>query len=171
MSTSNSADPVSAGTEVVAASTTESSAQHDTTQTSSEPAYEAKSPKDLEGLKEIAKHSTTSPALANPVASGAPGTENPKPIFQPNWKYKAFGKEKEIDEMWRPLVKDPDSEQKVKDIFTKVDAFDELKNKHESTSKEFQGLLGEYQALIFLLIVLSNAHHIIKLFDAGQAVL
>ena len=85
-----------------------------------------------------------------PVDKTAPEevpAEPAKPAFQPNLKYKAFGKEKEIDPFWHSLIKDQDSEKKVKDLFTRADAFDDLKSRHENTQQQFQGLLNEYQAL------------------------
>lgn len=153
MTTSNSSDPVSTGTEASTASVAETTAPEITGQTSqaaeisaASEGTKAKPIKEIDDLKGLAKKSAH-PETANQQVSGAPGTEIPKPTFQPNWKYKAFGKEKEIDEMWRPLIKDAESEKKVKDIFTRVDAFDDIKQRYESTSQEFQGLLSEYQSL------------------------
>lgn len=149
MTTSNSSDPVSVDTGASAASAAESSTPN---QSVTAPAASADSssvtetPKGLDLLKDQAKKL----AQSGPVTTGAsdaPGTETPKPVFQPNWKYKAFGKEKEIDEMWRPLIKDAESEKKVKDVFTRADAFDDMKSRHEGLAGEFQGLLQEHQAL------------------------
>lgn len=91
------------------------------------------------------KIESLSKAPADKFAS--PAVDPALPSFQPNWKYKAFGKEKEIDAFWQPLVKDADSEKKVKDLFTRADAFDDLKSRNENTQNQFQGLLTEYQAL------------------------
>lgn len=78
---------------------------------------------------------------------GSPGEKPPENKYEPNFKYRAFGKEKELDEFWRPLIKDADSEKKVKEIFTRADAFDEMKSKYESTSQEAQTTLQHYSAL------------------------
>lgn len=135
MTTSNSSDPVSADTAAGAASSADTSAQNTaTTQASATP---------VAGTSEAPKGES----LPDPNGKeSAPAAALP-PSFQPNWKFKAFGKEREIEEFWRPLIKDADSEKRVKDIFTQAYAFEDMKAKQDSTSKEFQGLLGEYQAL------------------------
>lgn len=80
------------------------------------------------------------------VVPATPATPEP-PAFAANFKYKAFGKEKEIDEFLRPLIKDADSEKKVKDILTRAEAFDDLKARNEGTRNQFQTLLQDHQAL------------------------
>lgn len=83
---------------------------------------------------------------ATPDGTATPPVVTP-PAYQPNFKYKAFGKEHEIDEFFRPLIKDADSEKKIKDLFTRTMAFDDMKTRHESTQQEFQQVLGDFQAL------------------------
>lgn len=93
--------------------------------------------------------STTTQATAAPSTPGSvatPGEVIP-PAYQPNHKFKAFGKEHELEEFWRPLVKDPESEKKVKDVFTKAYAFEDLKSKYEGTQSEFNEVYEEYTAL------------------------
>jgi hypothetical protein len=80
-------------------------------------------------------------AAATPESTAAPAA----PAYTPNFKYKAALQEKELDEFWRPLVKDADSEKKVKELFTKVDAFDFIKSKKEETEKNLQSLAQDYQ--------------------------
>lgn len=86
---------------------------------------------------------------ASTAAAGAvtDGTVEQKPAFTPNFKYKAFQKEKEIEEFWRPLIKDADSEKKVKDLFTRAEAFDDLKARFEGTNQEFSRVYNDYAAL------------------------
>jgi hypothetical protein len=152
MTTSNSSEPVSADTVTFAASDVNTSAPEVKASGTTLPAATVESDvpdkqlSGLDSLKDQAKK-MAKPGPATTGASDAPRMETPKPDFQPNWKYKAFGKEKEIDEMWRPLIKDADSEKKVKDVFTRADAFEDMKSRYEGTSNEFQGLLSEYQAL------------------------
>jgi hypothetical protein len=89
-------------------------------------------------------------AAATPAAPAGNADGTPAatpPAFTPNFKYKAFGKEHELEEFWRPLIKDADSEKKVKDLFTKTMAFDDIKARYESTQGEFQNVLQEHQAL------------------------
>ncbi len=147
MSTSNSTDPVNVGTAGSAASAPE------ITPTPSAPSAvptPAPAPTGLEALKAKAT-SAPSPSAGLPdpnkgLVPEAPAAVIP-PAFQPNWKFKAFGKEHEIDEFWRGLIKDADSEKKVKDVFTKSHAFEDMKTRYEGTSKDFQELLSDHQAL------------------------
>lgn len=66
------------------------------------------------------------------------------PAYVPNFKYKAALQEKELDKFWHPLIKDPESEKKVKELFTKVDAFDFMKQKREYAESQFDSLLADY---------------------------
>lgn len=128
MTTSNSSDPVSTTAEGVASAP---ETVQDTTKTA-EPVARA-----------------DAASAASSVAPSVDGSTAPvqPPAFQPNFKFKAFGKEHELDAFWHGLIKDADSEKKVKDVFTKAYAFDDTKTRYESSQKEFNGLLGEYQAL------------------------
>jgi hypothetical protein len=66
------------------------------------------------------------------------------PAYTPNYKYKAALQEKELDEFWRPLVKDSDSEKKVKDLFSRVDAFDFVKTKRDEIEKQLESVSNDY---------------------------
>ena len=68
-----------------------------------------------------------------------------KPAYTPNYKYKAALQEKELDEFWRPLIKDQDSEKKVKELFTKVDAFDFVKTRKEALEEHYGSLSADYE--------------------------
>jgi len=100
---------------------------------------------------ETTPQSTTTQAAATTPATSSPGMsatgEVIPPAYQPNHKFKAFGKEHELEEFWRPLVKDPESEKKVKDVFTKAYAFEDLKSRFDGTQSEFQQVSQEYEAL------------------------
>lgn len=85
---------------------------------------------------------STPPAASAMPAPGAPPDPNapavtPAPSWSPNFKYKAALQEKEIEEFWRPLIKDKDSEEKVKKLFSKVDAFDYMSEKKAHFEKQF----------------------------------
>ena len=97
----------------------------------------------------------SSPATPTPsgAAAGSPsavtavvGTDG-KTTYVPNYKYKAALQEKELDPFFHSLVKDPDSEKKVKDLFTKVDAFDFVKSKKELAEQQYQSLMGDYETV------------------------
>lgn len=152
MTTSNSSDLVSTATTDVAASASETAVTAPAPDISAQ--QETKGPS-IEGLKEAAKKAAAGmESLPDPNAGikGATKPEIATPVippaaYQANFKYKAFGKEKEIPEFWRGLIKDADSEKKVRDIFTQADAFEDMKSKHENTSKQFQEVLSEHTAL------------------------
>lgn len=67
-----------------------------------------------------------------------------KPAYTPNFKYKAANQEKELDPLFHSLIKDQDSEKKVKEIFSKVDAFDYIKQKKEHAETQHDSLLADY---------------------------
>lgn len=96
---------------------------------------------------------TPAAALTTAPASGLPPAQIPvvgvdgKTSYVPNYKYKAAMQEKELDAFWHPLIKDVDSEKKVKELFTKVDAFDFVKGKKEHFEGQFNSLLGDYDAM------------------------
>lgn len=92
------------------------------------------------------------PAVEMPPAPVDPGgVVAPQPIaaaaYTPNFKYKAALQEKELDAFWRPLVKDADSEKKVKEIFSKVEAFDFVKNQKVQAEKQLESMTGDYQSM------------------------
>ncbi len=94
-------------------------------------------------LKKPAEKSDAPVDPEKPDAVAAPEV----PAFTPNLKYKAFGKEKEIEEFWRPLIKDADSEKKVKELFTRADAFEDVKSRADSAAVEHQKTLQQFTAL------------------------
>lgn len=61
------------------------------------------------------------------------------PAYNPNFKYSVKGQEKEIDEMFRALVKDAESEKKVKALFEKADGIEHVKMDRDSLKKEYGG--------------------------------
>jgi len=68
--------------------------------------------------------------------------------FQPSWKYTFDGQEKELEEFWRPLVKDKDSNQKVIEAIQQLEAFPKWKQKateYEETVKAVEQLSSLFQ--------------------------
>lgn len=134
MDSSNNPDPVTETANEVESSLENSVDTENVSQ-------EATTPKEEQSLAERIT------SMAQPAAAPATPVVPEKPAYTPNYKYKAFGKEKEIDEFFKPLVKDGDGEKKVKELFTRAEAFDDMKSKHEGTQAQFQELLSEHQAL------------------------
>ena len=66
------------------------------------------------------------------------------PAYNPNFKYKVHDQEKEFDELFRPLVKDADSEKKVREIHEKLFGFEVIKPKYEARTQELETLKKEY---------------------------
>lgn len=86
---------------------------------------------------------TTQAASSTTPAVGADG----KVAYVPNYKYKAASQEKELDPFFHSLIKDADSEKKVKDLFTKVDAFDFVNGKKGAAEQAFQSLASDYETV------------------------
>lgn len=82
-------------------------------------------------------------ADANKAAPVVPAAA--APAYTPNYKYRAAMQEKELDPFWHPLVKDLDSEKKVKEVFTKAEAFEYFKNKHEASEKDLTSVRSDFQ--------------------------
>lgn len=79
-----------------------------------------------------------------PDGASLPLAQAAAPTYTPNFKYKAANEEKELDKFWHPLLKDADSEKKVKEVFTKIDAFDFIKSKREQAEQSLQSLSKDY---------------------------
>lgn len=95
--------------------------------------------------------SPAAPTPGTPVPTAAAGASTTpvigadgKVAYVPNFKYKAALQEKELDPFFHSLIKDADSEKKVKDLFTKVDAFDFIKGKKEYAETQFDSLLADF---------------------------
>lgn len=76
--------------------------------------------------------SSTVDASGNPVA----------PAYQPNFKFKAFGKEHEIEEIYRGLVKDKETEEKIRKLHEKAYAMEPFQNE----SKKYKTELDQFRA-------------------------
>lgn len=86
------------------------------------------------------KSSESSEGVELKSAEGAPAPE--KPAYVPNYKLKVYDEEKELeDKFLKDLIKDADSEKKVKEIAQKYLGFDTVKSRHEKVKTEFT----EYQ--------------------------
>lgn len=141
---SNTQEPVES-TAVETASPTEKAQETPTLETSTPTAPEdtslrAAMEKKAQEIKASAPDAAT--AIAPATVPGAT-----PPAYQANYKYKAFGKERELPEQFRSLIKDEATEKQVKEVFTRADAFDDMKSRVENSSKEFQGLLQTHQTL------------------------
>lgn len=100
----------------------------------------------------------TDPAI-NPVAE--PGTP-PAPTYTPNFKFNVKGKEHEIDEMFRGLIKDAESEKKVKEVFEKSMGLDVVKQDRQAIKTEYEGFKTQ------IMPHLQTLHKFTSLRDGGN---
>lgn len=101
--------------------------------------------------------STPTPTPTETPAAIEGGEAPPAPAWTPNFKVKSYDKEFEIDEMFRPLMKDAETEKKVRSVFEKSYGLDEMKPKYQKTreenetlrkdQKEYHNLQGSLQRL------------------------
>lgn len=56
--------------------------------------------------------------------------------YKADTKYKAWGKEYDFDEVFTPVIKDKESEDRVRNLHVRAHAFDELKKRYDSTQSE-----------------------------------
>lgn len=68
----------------------------------------------------------------------------PAPTFTPNYKFKVHDEEKEIDEMYRGLIKDQETEKKIRELHEKAYGLDVQKPKYEKMKGEFQEVSTKY---------------------------
>lgn len=87
---------------------------------------------------------SAAPASAVATAAVSSGETPAQPAYTPNWKYKAFGKEYEIDETFRPLVKDAETEKKVRDVFERAQSMNDYKQKYSQQHQTYTQLQKEY---------------------------
>lgn len=67
------------------------------------------------------------------------GVTEEKPAYVPNYKLKVYDEEKELeDKFLKDLIKDAESEKKVKEIAQKYLGFDVAKSKHERVGTEYE---------------------------------
>jgi hypothetical protein len=145
MSTENTqnAENPSAGSSVE--STTNQTTLGESSQPSAAPDTSGAS---LDGLRKLAKDSEAQegPFTPKPVDEAMKAAVIPAPnAYTSNYKYQALLQEKEIDEFWRPLIKDKDSEKKVIDLLTRADGLDHVKTSRERLSQEYQSLANDYK--------------------------
>jgi hypothetical protein len=68
--------------------------------------------------------------------------------YQPNFKFKSYDlKDAEFDEYIRPVIKDKDTEEKIRDLYTKAYALEPMKSKYNKTQEELSGFRSKYDTL------------------------
>lgn len=85
----------------------------------------------------------TSSGVENPMEPAAPAASE-LPAFTPNFKFKVDEEEKEIDELFRGIIKDADTEKKVRELHEKALGLDLHKTRHEKLKTQFQEVNSKY---------------------------
>lgn len=102
--------------------------------------------------------SGTAPRATPPDQTAAAAASIVPPEYQPNYKFKANRKEMEFDETFKGLVKDAETEKKIREWHEKYHGFDNLKQQHEEIYGKYSELNGRHTALDQTLTELS--HHV-----------
>lgn len=84
---------------------------------------------------------TAAPEATSQVATdGVEAAAAEVPAYNPNFKYKVYGEEKEIPEKYRSLVKSAEDEKELRDFFERAEAVPTLKKKNEEYQAKHQTL-------------------------------
>lgn len=82
------------------------------------------------------------------IAQGATAAPTPQaPTYTPNFKYRAALEDKEVEDFWRPLIKDKESEERVIKALKKLDGFDQVYESKGKILSEYQTLQKDYESV------------------------
>lgn len=105
----------------------------------------------MEKLNQETLESRLAKQLETPIEVAKPATEvvkgPSKPAYNPNYKYRVYDKELEFDEVVKPVIKDPDTEKKIRELFEKAGGLDVVKPKYQKIKEEFGGIKDKYTKL------------------------
>jgi len=88
-----------------------------------------------------------------------PVVDAPKEVakaYNPNYKFKAYQKEYEIDEWVRPFIKDEDTEKKFKKLYERAYGYDFKAQKHDELKGQFDEVKKNYDQTEKALSILSG---------------
>ncbi len=91
----------------------------------------------LSSLEDL--NAATDKALAEPAAA-----EEAAPSYEPNYGFKVLDEEHEVEEWLRPLMKDTESEGKVRELCEKAFGLDFVKTERDKVREELSGVKGEF---------------------------
>lgn len=98
----------------------------------------------IEALKEKASTmSDAAPASKDPAAAVAdPQTPTvpAAPVYAPNFKYKAWGQERELDKRIHGIIKDKETEDWIKSVFSKADGIESMQQQREHIRNQYNTL-------------------------------
>lgn len=92
-----------------------------------------------------------SPENAPQEVSGAEDDKTPAPQeeapYEPNLEFTAWGKKHQMDEFIKDAIKDPDTEQKAREMYEKYYSFDRIKEDRDTYKTEIEQIKPEYEQL------------------------
>lgn len=80
-----------------------------------------------------------------PEVQAAQAAPTESPAYTPNFKFKVQKNEYEIDPLFHGVIKDADTEKKVKEIYQKAYGLDIVKSAYERDSQEFKNVKTAHQ--------------------------
>lgn len=83
-----------------------------------------------------------SPSDPSQPAAAIAGAVPAAPAYTPDFKYKAFGKEYEIPEVFKGLIKDEKLEKEFKSLFSKAQAFEPISQQKKETAERLNTVMG-----------------------------
>ena len=88
------------------------------------------------------------PSVSTPAIETAPvdNVQAVEEVFSPNYKYKAYGKEFEMDEWARPLL-NKDTQPHLTKLFEKAGGFEPLKERYQTLEQDFGTFRNAYTEL------------------------
>ena len=81
------------------------------------------------------------------AAKPAEGQATEAAPFSPNWKFNVHDKDYEVEEWLRPVVKDAETEKKIKELYTQAYGLEPVKASRERLQKEHEELKSNYSSL------------------------
>lgn len=125
----------SSSSEAIAPSSAPSSAPETASQSSAPQTTHSTPPEAATSIREKVQQ-------AQAQLNQAPGQQpNPQAqVYTPNFKFKVMDKEHEISEMFRPLIKDPETEKQIKELHEKAYGLDTVKNRFNETREQFKAV-------------------------------
>jgi len=96
-------------------------------------ATETTAPVETQASSQTEVSSQENPGAESPATSTAAPAE-----YKPTYKFKVKDQEKEFDEWIRPVIKDAETEKKVKDIYEKAFGLDEVKGSRDNYKSKYE---------------------------------
>lgn len=75
-----------------------------------------------------------------PEASAAPSGEATESVYTPNLTFKVMDEEKQFDDFIQTVIKDQETEKRVRELYEKAHGLDYVKPKYESIKGQYEGL-------------------------------